>query len=273
MSNSSTNGEPLIVCDNLVKIYKMADLEIVALQGLDLFVEEGEMMALVGPSGSGKSTLMNILGGLDRPSAGQVTVDGLDVRREEDLEKIRLLVGMIFQNPDNQIISTTVEREIAFGLENLAYPQEQLRQRVEEILEQFHLVPFRHRPPHMPSGGEKQRLSIAAVLAMRPRYLILDEPTSLLDPLSRMEVRRLLKELRDREKVALVHITQFPEEALVADRLIVFHQGQIVMDGIPEKIFERIDKLRDIGLEPPIKTILQHLLSRPQWRKRILSRD
>ena len=251
----------MIKVQNMSFSYELRDGQsLQALKGISLEIREAESVAIIGSNGSGKSTLALCLNGLLIPQSGQVRVDGLEVRPGKDLEEIRRRVGMIFQNPDNQIISTTVEREIAFGLENLAYPQEQLRARVEEILEQFHLVPFRHRPPHMLSGGEKQRLSIAAVLAMRPSYLILDEPTSLLDPLSRMEVRQLLTRLRDREKVTVVHITQFPEEAAQAQRVLVLHGGELVMEGPPQEVFRQGERLAQLGLKPPFAVDLAHRL-------------
>jgi energy-coupling factor transport system ATP-binding protein len=222
-----------------------------ALKGISLQISQGESVAIIGSNGSGKSTLARCLNGLLVSQRGEVKVDGRDVGQRANWEYIRRRVGMIFQNPDNQIVSTTVEREIAFGLENLALPSEQLRARVEEVLRQFHLRDLRHRPPHLLSGGEKQRLSIAAVLAMRPQYLILDEPTSLLDPVGRREVRELLQRLFARGDVTLVHITQFPEEAAEARRVLVLHEGELVLEGSPQEVFAQGDCLREFGLRQP----------------------
>jgi energy-coupling factor transport system ATP-binding protein len=227
------------------------DTGLEALRSVSAVFRPDESVAIVGPNGSGKSTLALCLNGLLQPSGGRVLVDGLDVAEQSKRSEIRRLVGMVFQNPDNQIISTTVEREIAFGLENLAVPADELRQRVEQVLEQFHLLPFRDRPPHLLSGGEKQRLSIAAVLAMRPRYLILDEPTSLLDPVSQREVGELIDRLHRTGEVAVVHITQFPEEAARAQRVLVLHRGELVMEGPPESVFSRHEDLARLGLRPP----------------------
>jgi energy-coupling factor transporter ATPase len=222
-----------------------------ALRGISLQISQGESVAIIGSNGSGKSTLARCLNALLVPQRGEVKVDGLNVGQRTNWEHIRRRVGMIFQNPDNQIVSTTVEREIAFGLENLALPAEQLRARVEEVIRQFHLSDLRHRPPHLLSGGEKQRLSIAAVVAMRPKYLILDEPTSLLDPVGRREVRELLQRLFAQGEVTLVHITQFPEEAAEARRVLVLHEGELVMEGSPQEVFAQGDRLETFGLRQP----------------------
>ena len=232
--------------------YRLRDgSHLLALKKISLQISEGESLAIIGSNGSGKSTLARCLNGLLIPQRGDVRVDGLDVRQRNCQEEIRRRVGMVFQNPDNQIVSTTVEREIAFGLENLALPPESLRERVEEVLKQFHLTDFRHRPPHLLSGGEKQRLSIAAVLAMRPKYLILDEPTSLLDPMGRLEVRRLLQQLRTEGEVAVVHITQFPEEAAEAQQVFVLHGGEVIMEGHPDQVLAQGDRLATLGLRSP----------------------
>lgn len=224
---------------------------LLALKGISLQISEGSSVAIIGSNGSGKSTLALCLNGLLVPQSGEVKVDGLDVRQRSCHEEVRRRVGMVFQNPDNQIISTTVEREIAFGLENLAVPGEQLRARTEEVLEQFHLKELRHRPPHLLSGGEKQRLSIAAVVAMWPKYLILDEPTSLLDPVGRREVRELLKRLCAEGQVTVVHITQFPEEAAEAQRVLILHQGELAIEGSPEEVFAHGERLAQMGLRSP----------------------
>ena len=238
------------------------DVELEALRGISTVIGPGESVAIVGTNGSGKSTLALCLNGLLQPAAGSVLVDGLDVSQRSERSRVRRLVGMVFQNPDNQIITTTVEREIAFGLENLAVPSEEMRIRVEQVLDQFHLRSFRDRPPHLLSGGEKQRLAIAAVLAMRPQYLVLDEPTSLLDPVSQRQVGALIRKLHRREKVAVVHITQFPEEAAEAQRVLVMHAGELVMEGRPEEIFSRHRELDRLGLRPPFARELDARLRR-----------
>ncbi len=234
------------------------------LRDVSLTIREGEKIALMGPNGSGKSTLARCLNGLLLPAEGTVKVDDLCTASEADLIEIRRRVGMVFQNPDNQIVSATVEREIAFGLENLGLPHDDMHNIVEEMLQQFDLTKYRFKSPHYLSGGEKQKLALAAVLAMKPRYLILDEPTSLLDPRSRKEILQIIiglnQNLNGTGRVTTMLITQFPEEALHADRLVVMNHGEIVMDDRPEEIFSRIEKLDELGLEIPVKFRLEKLL-------------
>ncbi len=224
--------------------YPLTESKVVsALENIDLEFKAGEYVAIIGPNGSGKTTLARLLNGLLVPTSGEVLVDGLNSKIKEDLKLIRQRVGMVFQNPENQIITTSVEREIAFGLENLNLPSEEIRERVEWALSAFHLWDYKNSAPHSLSGGEKQRLGIASVLAMRPKYLILDEPTSLLDPEGRQMFNLLVKKLVAEGKVTIINITQFPEEALLAQRLIVLDRGKIFMDGSPEKVFEEEIKL------------------------------
>jgi energy-coupling factor transport system ATP-binding protein len=230
------------------------------LKGISMRIEPGEAIAIMGANGSGKSTLVKCCNGLLLPGAGRVLVDGLDVAQESQLPAIRRLVGMIFQNPDNQIVSTTVEREIAFGLENLGLPYEEMHVRVDEMLGRFDLQAYRLKSPHYLSGGEKQRLALAAVLAMQPKYLILDEPTSLLDPQHRQQITDLLTALHREEKIACILVTQFPDEALFAERLIVLDQGRLFREGSPAEVFAEADDLLAIGLEPPLSFYVDHLL-------------
>jgi energy-coupling factor transport system ATP-binding protein len=229
--------------------YSLTQAKVVtALENIDLEFKEGEYVSIIGPNGSGKTTLARLLNGLLLPTSGEVLVDGLNSKVKEDLKLIRQKVGMVFQNPENQIITTSVEREIAFGLENLNLPSEEIRERVEWVLSAFHLWEYKNSAPHSLSGGEKQRLAIASVLAMRPKYLILDEPTSLLDPEGRQMFNLLVKKLVADGKVTIINITQFPEEALLAERLLVLDQGKILMDGSPEKVFDEEIKLKEIGM-------------------------
>ena len=242
---------------------------------ISLSIPPGEAIAIMGANGSGKSTLVKFFNGLLVPSQGKVFADGLDTAVDDNLPLIRRRIGMIFQNPDNQIVSATVEREIAFGLENLGMPYEAMHKRVEEMLLRLNLLHLRKKSPHYLSGGEKQRLALAAVLAMQPRYLILDEPTSLLDPRSREEIIAYVKQLHthpangDRENMTTVLVTQFPEEAMTADRLLVLGDRRIVFDGPPAEIFSRANELFPLGLEPPADFYLEYLL-RMQNEKRSL---
>lgn len=233
-----------------------------ALREIDLEFNPGQYVAIIGPNGSGKTTLARLLNGLLLPTSGQVLVDGLNPKVKPDLKLIRQKVGMVFQNPENQIITTSVEREVAFGLENLNLPSEEIRERVEWALSAFHLWDYKNSAPHFLSGGEKQRLAIAAVLAMRPKYLLLDEPTSLLDPEGREMFNLLVKKLVAEGKVTVINITQFPEEALSAERLLVLDRGKILLDGSPEKVFQEDLKLRGIGLSAPRGLEIVHALKR-----------
>ena len=230
------------------------------LNGISLQVRAGEAVAIMGANGSGNSTLVKCCNGLLVPESGRILVDGLETADENQLLAIRRLVGMIFQNPDNQIVSTTVEREIAFGLENLGLPYEEMHKRVEEMLQRFDLLPFRLKSPHYLSGGEKQRLALAAVVAMQPKYLILDEPTSLLDPMHRQQIIDLLTALHREKEITCILVTQFPEEALFAERLLVLEHGRIFRDGQPDEIFAGVEELLAIGLEPPLPFFLDYLL-------------
>lgn len=221
------------------------------LKGIDLSLREGEWVALIGANGSGKTTFLRCLNGLLRPTRGDVLVDGLSVQDAEGVQAVRRRVGMVFQNPDDQIVSAQVEREVAFGLENLGIATDTMQMRVDEVLERFGLLQDRKHPPHLLSGGERQRLAIASVVAMRPRYLLLDEPTALLDPAARIALRELLKDLHRSGEVTPLLVTQDPEEALFADRILVFDRGRVAADGSPAEVYGRVDTLRKMGLAPP----------------------
>jgi energy-coupling factor transport system ATP-binding protein len=232
------------------------------LKGITLDIQENESIGIMGANGSGKSTFARCLNGLVQPTDGTVLIDDLSIFEMEKIPDIRRKVGMVFQNPDNQIVSATIEREIAFGLENLGMPIEKMKEIVQTMLEKFDLERYRNKTPHFLSGGEKQRLAIASVLAMNPKYMILDEPTSLLDPKSRRDILRIVGELHSSNdhNITTLLITQFAEEALMADRLLVFSDGRIVMDDKPEIIFDNLDEMLKIGLEPPVKTVLKKLV-------------
>jgi energy-coupling factor transport system ATP-binding protein len=233
------------------------------LQNVSLDILEGEFIAVMGANGSGKSTLARCLNGLLLPTDGAVLINGMTTMDYQLLPAIRRKVAMLFQNPDNQIVSAMVEREIAFGLENIGLPYEEMHRRVEMMLKRFRLTPFRRKSPHYLSGGEKQRLALAAVLAMEPDYLVLDEPTSLLDPASRSEMVHLFHEWHDQlnePRRTTVLITQFPEEALTADRLVVLHHGRVVMNAHPTELLQDTRALAEIGLDSPVQFKLHHLL-------------
>lgn len=221
-----------------------------ALRGLSLSLRRGEKTVLMGGNGSGKTTLLRCINGLLLPDSGDVTVDGLNTKDTEALHEIRRRVGMVFQNPDNQMVAATVIREIAFGLENIGIETDDMRERVDAALKRFHLEAYRDSAPHMLSGGEKQRLALASVWVLQPDFLILDEPTSLLDPNGRKEVLQRLGSLG--EGIGVLLVTQYPDEALLMDRLILMDRGRIVLDGTPGEVFSRVDMLKRLGLGIPV---------------------
>ncbi len=246
------------VC-NLVLDFQTANGPRRVLDGISLEVADGEFVALMGANGSGKTSLARCLNGIYLPTAGEVIVDDLNTGDAKALPEIRRRLGLVFQNPDNQIVAPTVEREIAFGPENLGVPRAEMHRRVDVLLKLFRLETYRQQAPHLLSGGEKQRLALAAVMAMQPRHLVFDEPTSLLDYESRCQLLELMTQLAaspnpfSAQAVTLLMITQFPEEALFAQRLLILNRGQLAMDGPPLEIFLRIDELRRFGLQPPIE--------------------
>ncbi len=254
--DEKVNG-PIIETKGLSYFYSLdGQREIRALDNLSLQIYEGEYVCLIGPNGSGKSTLARHLNALLLPAAGEVYVDGLSTALEENRWEIRRRVGLVFQNPDNQIVATTVEEDVAFGLENLGVEPSQILKRVEEALELVEMKPLARHAPHLLSGGQKQRLAIAGILAMRPRCLLLDEPTAMLDPRGRREVLATVRMLNRQEKVTVVHITHFMEETLEADRIIVMDQGRIAYSGTPEEVFSGNLDLEALGLEmPPIPAL------------------
>lgn len=253
----------IIELQNVTFEYPSGDnRQIKALKNLSLTVEEGEYIALIGPNGSGKSTLARHLNAILLPTDGVVTVDGFVTTQEEHRWEIRRRVGMVFQNPDNQIVATTVEEDVAFGLENLGMETSLMAQRVTEALEMVGLQSLRSHAPHLLSGGQKQRLAIAGIIAMRPRCLVLDEPTAMLDPRGRREVLETIKRMNHQEGITVVHITHFMEEALEADRVIVMDRGQIAHAGPPADIFGGDIDLYALNLEvPAIPRLIQLLRS------------
>ena len=232
--------------------------------GVSIEISAGSRVAILGANGSGKSTLARCLNGIYVPQSGRVLVDGLTVGDPAATYEIRRRVGMVFQNPDDQLVSTSVEGEIAFGLENISVPTAEMRHRVDETLEIFHLTQYRKRHPHNLSGGEKQRVAIAAVVALRPQYLVLDEPTSLLDPKAKRDINDLLARLTSELGIACVMITQDPEESVGADRILMLDRGRLAHSGPPEQVFANPSALRDIGLDVPFAATvgerLAHLL-------------
>jgi len=225
-----------------------------ALNGVNITVEQGEFVAVLGHNGSGKSTFAKHINVLLRPSSGKVHVDGLDTADDANVWLIRQHAGMVFQNPDNQLIATIVEDDVAFGPENLCVESEQIRQRVDWALGAVDMAEAKRRPPHLLSGGQKQRIAIAGILAMRPACIVLDEPTAMLDPIGRREVMRTISRLNREDGMTIVLITHYMDEAAQADRVIVMEKGSVMMDGAPAQVFTQIERLRELGLEAPQTT-------------------
>ena len=234
--------------------------QVVALRGVDLTIERGEFVALVGPNGSGKSTLARHLNGLLTPAAGQVWVEGMLTSDAGNLWAVRQRVGMVFQNPDNQLVASTVEEDVAFGPENLGLPPAEIRRRVDEALRTVGLVEYRTHPPQMLSGGQKQLVAVAGALATRPACIAFDEPTSMLDPPGRRQILETIQHLNAAERVTIVLITQSMEEATAARRVVVMDEGRIAMDGPPEEVFGQGERLQAVGLDlPPAVEIAERL--------------
>ena len=221
------------------------------LKGLDLEIEEGTFVAVLGHNGSGKSTLAKHMNAVFLPSGGIVYVAGMDTADENLLIEIRRTVGMVFQNPDNQIVANVVEEDVAFAPENLGCPPEEIRRRVDDALKVVGMYDFREHAPHLLSGGQKQRVAIAGVLAMQPKCVVFDEPTAMLDPRGREEVTAIIRRMRDELGTTVVLITHHMEETIDADRLVVMADGRVAMDGTPREIFSQVDRLRELGLDVP----------------------
>ncbi|MEI3079439.1 MAG: energy-coupling factor transporter ATPase [Oscillospiraceae bacterium] len=230
--------------------------EHVVFQDLSLDIEQGSFVAVLGHNGCGKSTLAKHLNAILLPEGGTVTVYGLDTKQEENLLAIRQQVGMVFQNPDNQIVSNVVEEDVAFAPENLGVPSEEIRRRVDEALEAVGMAAYKKHAPHLLSGGQKQRVAIAGVLAMQPKTIVLDEPTAMLDPQGRQEVVSIVEKLSREQNITVILITHHMDEAICADRVIAMDDGKIIADGAPKDVFTKIDLLQSVGLTAPQTTLL-----------------
>ncbi len=222
-----------------------------AVAGVSLRVERGEFVAVLGRNGSGKSTLAKLLNALNIPQKGEIWIDGVAAHEEANSLEVRKRCGMVFQNPDNQIVATVVEEDCAFGLENLGVPPEDIRRRVDDALEAVGMREYAEAAPHMLSGGQKQRVAIAGVLAMRPQIIVFDESTAMLDPSGRREVFAVAEELNRRDGITIVWITHFMDEALRAGRLLVMDAGKVALEGAPREVFEKTEEIRKMGLDAP----------------------
>lgn len=233
-----------------------------AIDDVDLDVQEGDFVAILGHNGSGKSTLAKHINAILLPSEGTLYVDGKDTQDESKLWEIRQTAGMVFQNPDNQIIGTIVDEDVAFGPENMGVPQQEIWERVEQGLKAVGMWEYRSHSPNKLSGGQKQRVAIAGVVAMRPKCIVLDEPTAMLDPNGRKEVIRTVRELNQREHVTVLLITHYMEEVIHADKVIVMDQGKVVMQGTPREVFSHVEELKSYRLDVPQATLVAHELQK-----------
>lgn len=245
--------EQIIKIENLQFCYnREADQVLVeAIKNVNLEVEKGSFVAIIGKNGSGKSTLAKNINALLLPTGGAVYVKGFDTKNDDYIWNIRQAAGMVFQNPDNQLVSSIVEDDVAFGPENLGIPPEEIRQRVDFALKAVNMYEHRKKSPHLLSGGQKQRIAIAGVVAMKPDCIVFDEPTAMLDPKGRAGVMGIINKLHS-EGITVILITHFMEEAADADRVIIMDKGEIILDGVPVDIFSEVEKIREIGLDVPI---------------------
>ncbi len=258
-------NEKIIEFDNVTFVYDLDEeepsgQEVPALEGVNFYVNKGEFVAVLGHNGSGKSTLAKLCNAIYEPTSGKVTVKGIVADSEEKADEIRRIVGMVFQNPDNQIVATIVEDDVAFGPENLGIEPKEIRRRVDDALKSVNMYEFRHREPHKLSGGQKQRVAIAGVLAMQTECIVLDEPTAMLDPMGREEVMNAVHRMNKEMGITVVLVTHFMDEAVKADRVVVMDSGKIVMQGTPKEVFSQVEKVRSYGLDVPQSTELCHVL-------------
>lgn len=230
------------------------------LKGVSLDIKKGEFTAILGHNGSGKSTIAKHMNAILLPCGGKVYVDGIDTSDEERLFDIRQRVGMVFQNPDNQIVATIVEEDVAFALENLGIPPDEMRERVDDALKSVGMYEYREHSPHQLSGGQKQRVAIAGIIAMRPDCIVLDEPTAMLDPHGRRSVLRTIRKLNREFGITIVLITHYMDEAAQADRIVVMDNGEIIMDNVPKEVFSNVELMKKIGLDVPQVTELMYFL-------------
>ena len=243
----------IITIENLIFEYTRGDESqpVRAIDNLNLEIERGSFTAIIGKNGSGKSTLAKNLNGLLLPTEGVIYVDGFDTRDDGSIWNVRQTAGMVFQNPDNQLVSAIVEDDVAFGPENLGIEPAEIRRRVDKALADVNVGQFKKKAPHLLSGGQKQRIAIAGVVAMKPKCIIFDEPTAMLDPKGRSEIMSIIDELHA-EGITVILITHFMDEAVRADRVIIMHEGRILLDGAPQEVFEQEELIRSVNLDVPL---------------------
>ena len=251
----------MIKIKNLSHQYKKTNgTGITTLENINLEIEKGSFVSIIGHNGSGKSTFAKHLNGLIIPQQGEIEVDGIKIEDDDKIWNIRLKVGMVFQNPDNQFIGGTIEEDIAFGLENIGVPSKEMEELIKDASEKVGMLEYLKRPPHKLSGGQKQRSAIGAVLAMGPEYIVLDEPTSMLDPRGRKEVIDVLRQRNKEDNITVILITHYMDEVVYSDKVVVMDKGKIVLSGKPKEVFQHKNKLLEIGLELPKATMLQDYL-------------
>ncbi|SDZ31141.1 energy-coupling factor transport system ATP-binding protein [Proteiniborus ethanoligenes] len=253
--------------DTMIKIENVTleyttneDKEFAALKDVSLEIKKGEFLVILGHNGSGKSTLAKLMNALLLPTEGKVYVNGMDTTDMNKVWDIRQTAGMVFQNPDNQLVATIVEEDVAFGPENQGVEPSEIRRRVDEALEIVEMSQYKKHAPHLLSGGQKQRIAIAGILAMNPDCIVLDEPTAMLDPSGRKEVMNTIEKLNKEQKKTIIHITHYMDEAVGADRIIVMEEGQVVLEGAPKEVFSKVEEIKSLGLDVPQVTELVHEL-------------
>ena len=257
---------PLIKFDNVSFSYfsqdeKGNEKEYPVLKNFNLEIEEGSFVAVLGHNGSGKSTIAKLTNGILFPTEGTVTVDGIETKEDDSIYEVRRIVGMVFQNPDNQIVSSVVEEDVAFGVENIGIPSEECRRRVDEALKTVGMYALKDKSPSNLSGGQKQRVAVAGIIAMKPKCIVLDEPTAMLDPSGRREVMETVMRLNREEGITIVLITHYMDEAVQADRVVVVDYGEIKMDGTPREVFANAEQLASLHLDVPQASMLANALS------------
>ena len=271
----------IIKADDLVFDYIRRDEEgnvenvTEAVDHVSLDVEQGQFIAILGHNGSGKSTLAKHINAILKPTEGEMTVDGMSTSEEDNVWSVRQTAGMVFQNPDNQIVATIVEEDVAFGPENLGVPTDEIWERVNKALESVNMTMYRGYSPNKLSGGQKQRVAIAGVLAMKPKCIVLDEATAMLDPLGRKEVMSAIMEVNKVEKITVILITHYMDEAVLADKIFVMDKGKIAMEGTPRQVFSHVEEIRELRLDVPAATAMAYELRKAGYNipKDILTRD
>lgn len=271
----------IIKADDLVFDYIRRDEEgnvenvTEAVDHVSLDVEQGQFIAILGHNGSGKSTLAKHINAILKPTEGEMTVDGMSTSEEDNVWSVRQTAGMVFQNPDNQIVATIVEEDVAFGPENLGVPTDEIWERVNKALESVNMTMYRGYSPNKLSGGQKQRVAIAGVLAMKPKCIVLDEAMAMLDPLGRKEVMSAIIELNKVEKITVILITHYMDEAVLADKIFVMDKGKIAMEGTPRQVFSHVEEIRELRLDVPVATAMAYELRKAGYNipKDILTRD